>query len=88
MDLIYDMLEAGFEHKIMDHPQTVMRSLGISWLYAIPQSIADQWWFLRCAGAPSQLPSYLREMTPESARRAWNAEIESVARAAAATKEK
>lgn len=45
------------------HPQIVMRALGIEYTYAMPQSIADQWWFYGCTNIPEQLPKFLTVMT-------------------------
>lgn len=44
------------------HPQTVMKNLGVRYLHATPQSIADQWWFWCCEGVPSPLPPYLSDL--------------------------
>ena len=44
------------------HAQTVMKDLGISYLFSIPQSIADVWWFWGCSSVPDPLPPYLSEM--------------------------
>lgn len=41
------------------HPQLAMKELGISYESAIPQSIADQWWFLGCEVSPEKLPPFL-----------------------------
>lgn len=45
-----------------DHPQKVMKKLGITYQYAVPQSIADQWWFFNCENLPEKLPEYLYEL--------------------------
>jgi hypothetical protein len=42
-----------------DHPQTVMRELGITYQHATPQSMGDQWWFWNCEKLPDPLPPYL-----------------------------
>jgi hypothetical protein len=44
------------------HPQAVMKRLGITYLDATPQSIADQWWFWCCSNVPDELPEYLSEL--------------------------
>lgn len=44
------------------HPQVVMRELGITYRYAVPQSIWDQWWFLDCKRVPDELPPYIEPM--------------------------
>lgn len=41
------------------HPQDVMRTLGITYAHATPQSMGDQWWFWKPQGLPDVLPSYL-----------------------------
>lgn len=38
------------------HPQEVMFALGIDYLIATPQSVADQWWFWHCSNVPEELP--------------------------------
>ena len=43
------------------HPQTAMKLLGITYRKGVPQSIADQWWFLDCENVPDSLPDYLSE---------------------------
>lgn len=43
------------------HPQTQMAKLGITYQYATPQSIGDQWWFWNCETIPDPLPEYLSE---------------------------
>jgi hypothetical protein len=59
--LRYDIM-AGIKSNENRHPQDVMKALGISYQYAVPQSIADQWWFFNCENVPSLLPSYLTEL--------------------------
>lgn len=44
------------------HPQKVMKDLGISSVYALPQSFGAQWWFWGCHygdGAARDLPGFL-----------------------------
>ena len=41
------------------HPQLAMKELGIPYESSIPQSIADQWWFLGCKASPEKLPPFL-----------------------------
>ena len=55
------------------HPQVIMKSLGITYEKAIPQSIADQWWFLGCTVPEGMvLPSYLKPMDlPDDERKHW-----------------
>ncbi|MGB0913291.1 MAG: hypothetical protein ACPGSW_06865 [Phaeobacter italicus] len=47
---------------VIDHPQAVMRHLGIQYQTATPQSLGDQWWFWNCAGEPDPLPGFLSEL--------------------------
>lgn len=54
MNLRYDLPRYGGSK----HPQTVMNELGITYRYAIPQSIADQWWFFNCKNVPDPLPEH------------------------------
>lgn len=42
------------------HPQKVMIDLGITYKMAVPQSIADQWWFYCPNNLPDELPKYLK----------------------------
>lgn len=44
------------------HPQVVMRELGIKYLYAVPHSIASQWFFWGCDNVPNPLPAHFREL--------------------------
>lgn len=44
------------------HAQAVIKELGISYVFAIPQSIADQWWFLGCNNVPEALPAFITDM--------------------------
>jgi hypothetical protein len=54
MHLRYDMYSAPGEH-----PQAVMKRLGITYQHATPQSMGDQWWFWNCENVPDPLPEYL-----------------------------
>lgn len=58
INLKYDMIGA-FKKGISIHPQSQMKALGINYSMAIPQSIADQWWFYDCENIPNPLPSFL-----------------------------
>jgi hypothetical protein len=42
-----------------EHPQVMMKKLGITYQHATPQSIGDQWWFWNCENIPDPLPPYL-----------------------------
>lgn len=52
---MYSAYDAG----VHSHPQTVLKNLGITYEYAVPQSIADQWWFYLPNNLPRELPEYL-----------------------------
>ena len=41
------------------HPEIIVLNAAIIYKVAIPQSIADQWWFLNCNNIPDELPDYL-----------------------------
>lgn len=47
----------GKDHR---HAQTVMRELGITYFHAVPQSIADAWWFFDCENVPDELPPWIK----------------------------
>lgn len=44
---------------LVGHPQEVMRELGITYQYAIPQSMTDSWEFWNCENLPPALPKAL-----------------------------
>jgi hypothetical protein len=46
-----------------EHAQTVMKQMGITYQQAVPQSIADQWWFFNCENVPDELPAYIEPLT-------------------------
>lgn len=48
------------------HAQKVIEDLGIHYKYAIPQSVADQWWFLSCENIPEELPPCITYMKIET----------------------
>ena len=60
--LRFDVLWAAYNNVKQDHPQKVMKELGITYQHATPQIIADQWWFWNCENIPEQLPPYLEFM--------------------------
>lgn len=45
-----------------EHPQDIMRKLGIKYEKATPQSIADEWWFWNCTNIPPVLPEFLEPL--------------------------
>ncbi len=44
------------------HAQDRMKSLGITYQHATPQSLGDQWWFWNCENVPDSLPEDLTEL--------------------------
>ena len=44
------------------HAQEVMKDLGIIYLYAVPQSLYDSWWFFNCSNIPDKLPDFVEEL--------------------------
>ncbi len=44
------------------HPQLVMRELGISYMYAVPQSLYESWHFWGCVNVPVKLPPNISEI--------------------------
>ncbi len=60
--LKYDLYEAIGK----EHPQVVMKELGINYKLAVPQSIGDQWWFFCCEGYTDELPIFLTEMCKDN----------------------
>lgn len=49
----YSLMGAHYHHGIADHPQKVMKELGITYQHATPQSMGDQWWFWNCENVPN-----------------------------------
>lgn len=64
MHLLFDMIGAYYAGEIR-HPPVVLRSLGVTYKHAVPQSIADAWQFFCCENVPATLPSYIRVMNVE-----------------------
>lgn len=56
--LRFNMREA-YEADAKEHPQKVMRDLGITYQHSTPQSMGDQWWFWNCENIPEPLPTFL-----------------------------
>lgn len=52
------------------HPQEVMKSLGITYRYGVPQSLYDCWWFLDCQNVSRTLPTFIKEMKKFNPQRA------------------
>jgi hypothetical protein len=57
MHLRYEMPQSD-----CDHPQDIMRKLGITYQHATPKSIFDQWWFWNCENVPTPLPEGFSEL--------------------------
>jgi len=59
MHLDYSIMGAHLNCGETRHAQEVMKSLGITYQFAVPQSLFDSWWFWNCENVPDKLPSYL-----------------------------
>ncbi len=59
VNLRYCLMTASMQFNENRHAQTVMKELGITYYYATPQSMGDQWWFWNCQNLPNKLPEYL-----------------------------
>lgn len=53
------ILWSSYDNAKQEHPQKVMKKLGITYQHATPQSIGDQWWFWNCENIPEPLPNFL-----------------------------
>lgn len=62
MNLKFDLRTAN-DCGAKDHPQKVMKDLGITYQHSTPQSISDEWWFWNCENLPKELPKYLKVFT-------------------------
>jgi hypothetical protein len=63
--LRYDMMTASLDCEESRHAQVVMRELGVTYRLAVPQSMADQWWFFDCKNIPEPLPKFLSDSTDD-----------------------
>ena len=54
--------ESGFK----EHPLDLVKSLGVTYKHATPQTMGDQWWLWCCENIPEPLPKYLQilDLTP------------------------
>ena len=52
-------MQEAYESGAKEHPQKVMKQLGIIYQHATPQSMGDQWWFWNCENIPEPLPPFL-----------------------------
>ena len=59
MHLILNYRDAN-ECGVHGHAQTIFHKLGIDYELAIPQSMADQFWFFNCTNVPEPLPDWLK----------------------------
>ena len=46
---------------ILTYLQEIVNALGIKYLYSVPQSMGDCWWFLGCENVPDALPDFIYE---------------------------
>lgn len=65
--LKYDMISA-YKCGYILHPQQVMKSQGITYQHATPQTLGDQWWFWNCENMPDVLPEFLEEFNDEPSK--------------------
>lgn len=57
----YDMIGA-YHSGANEHPQKVMKNLGIRYEKAVPNMMGDCWDFLNVSNIPDKLPAYLEEL--------------------------
>lgn len=43
-----------------EHPQKLLRRLGVTYFKAVPQSLGECWWFFNCRSLPDPLPAALQ----------------------------
>jgi hypothetical protein len=48
-----------------EHPQLTMKRHGITYQYAVPQTISSEWWFFNCENVPSPLPERITVLNCE-----------------------
>jgi hypothetical protein len=58
-------MRSAYDAGIKVHPQVAMKELGITYQWATPQSIGDQWWFWNCKNVPQDMPDYLKDLKLE-----------------------
>lgn len=51
-------LRLSFYMGYNEHPHQTMKRFGITYQYATPQSMGDQWWFWNCENVPESLPEH------------------------------
>lgn len=59
MHLLLNYRDAN-ECGVHGHAQSIVRGLGINYELAMPQSMADQFWFFNCTNVPEPLPTYMK----------------------------
>jgi hypothetical protein len=59
INLTYDLQTAHVKHGVTQHAQKEMSRLGITYRYAVPQSMFDCWHFWDCRNIPDKLPPYI-----------------------------
>jgi hypothetical protein len=59
MHLRYQLSRGPGDYAPDEHPEKVMKDLGITYQHATPKSVFDQWWFWNCKNVPDPLPKYL-----------------------------
>ena len=55
------LMQNAHESGLKGHPQKVMKDLGITYQYSVPQSLNDTWEFWNCENIPDDLPSALKK---------------------------
>jgi hypothetical protein len=53
-------------YETTEHPQAILKRLGITYQVAVPQSLLDCWHFWNCENVPDELPACIniREREP------------------------
>ena len=66
MHLVFD-LRTAYEAGFKDHPEKVMRQIGVDYTHSTPQTIYDKWIFWNCRALPriqpEPLPAFLIPLT-------------------------
>ena len=61
INLRYDLIGAGNAHERRSAFE-VLQSLGITAERCVPQTLADQIWFINCTNVPAELPKFITRM--------------------------
>lgn len=59
--LRYDLQTAVEDYKKNEHPQVVMKDLGITYQHGLGSSMGACWIFWNCENIPNDLPEYLKQ---------------------------